>query len=177
MGVTKEKSEDMNILVVALWVRSTNACQRDTVDVNSRLRNFFLVQQTTRGCWNDEKWSNVLSRLQIKTAMGRLGKPLLYELSHFFCILENCRSNFKLGLYTSFRFLSTSFRSQLCIIFKYSENKLSFIVRALGYNPEVLELTYIICENMIFSLAFVMRRVFMCEPRIEVWWISCLPPH
>ena len=24
------------------------------------------------------------------------------ELSHFFCILENCRSNFKLGLYTSF---------------------------------------------------------------------------
>ena len=72
------------------------------------------------------------------------------ELSHFFCILENCRSNFKLGLYTSFRFLSTSFRSQLCIIFKYSENKLSFIVRALGNNPEVLELTYIICEKYDF---------------------------
>ena len=83
MGVTKEKSEGMYILVVALWVRSTNACQRDTVDVNSRLRNFFLVQQTTRGCWNDEKWSNVLSRLQIKTAMGRLEKLLLYKLSHF----------------------------------------------------------------------------------------------
>ena len=54
-----------------------------------------------------------------------------------FCILEEVRSNFiQVGWFTSFWFSTTSFRTQLCIVFKYSENKL-YLGRALGSNPKI----------------------------------------
>ena len=91
-----------------------------------------------------------------------------------FCILEEARSNFILGWFTSFWFSTTSFRAQLCIVFKYSENKL-YLVRALGSNPQIFSF-WSLCNvrNMNFCLTFSRLRDF-CELRSELrfsFWTS-----
>ena len=80
-----------------------------------------------------------------------------------FCILEEARSNFILGWwFASFWFSTTSFRAQLCIVFKYSENKL-YLVRALGSNPKIFTF-WSLCNvrNMNFCLTFSILGEF-CE--------------
>ena len=80
-----------------------------------------------------------------------------------FCILEEARSNFILGWwFASFWFSTTSFRAQLCIVFKYSENKL-YLVRALGSNPKIFTF-WSLCNvrNMNFCLTFSILGDF-CE--------------
>ena len=99
-----------------------------------------------------------------------------------FCILEEDWSNFILWWFTSFWFSSTSFRTQLCIVFKYSENKL-YLVRALGSNPKIFTF-WSLCnvKNMKFcrQLTFSRLRLFLWmwtkvrtqSPRSSQGWIT-----